>query len=260
MHRLIFPFLLIFLSFAQGNDLNAQKIKVVTLSIQDIDNKLVINYDFVKSKEKQHFKVTLQITSSSGNPITIKSLSGDIGEDIPGGPDKQIIWDYNADGIVLQDKINIEIFADLIIDESEPVKSISGGKAILLSTIVPGLGLSGLDKGKPYWLMGIAAYGTLGYSYILNKKANENYDSYLANTDKDINDELLSDSQSQNKLSKTMACTAAGIWGINMIWTAIKAKNRNKKNIGLLSNPNFNLYSVYEPFTKTSGLGIKLTF
>jgi hypothetical protein len=251
--------LIIFVAF-QGLDLYAQKIKVITTSIQDVDNKLVIKYDIQNQKPGQSFKVTLEVTSSSGNLLAVKSLNGDIGDNVEGGLNKQIVWDYNADGIVLQDNINIEIFADPIIDKNLPAKHIGVGKALMLSTICPGLGMSKIEKGKPYWLMGIVAYGTLGYSYILNKKANENYDSYIANTDKNINDELLSDSQSQNKLSKTMTYTAIGIWGINLVWTAIKAKNSKQKDLVITNNQRLQFYPGYDPWTKTTCFNLKLQF
>jgi hypothetical protein len=253
-------FLLLFILLClQGIHSNAQKIKLVTISIEEIDNKLVIKYDIVKGKENQLFNISLVISGSSGNIISIKSLKGDIGENIPGGHGKTIIWDYNADGIVLQDNINLEIFAEPIMNESIELKTVSTGKALFLSTILPGLGLSKTDQSKPYWLMGVLAYGSLGYSYLLNKKALDNYDSYLANTDEKLNDGLLSDSQSQNKLSKTMAYTAIGIWGINLVWTTLKAKNCKNKNL-VHNKKNFDFIAAYDPFTKTLGMNLKLKF
>jgi hypothetical protein len=259
MYKLIFSSLLFILFNLYGINMHSQKIKVVTISIQDIDNKLVINYDLVKSKETQQFNVSLEITSSSGNRISIKSLKGDIGNQVTGGTNKQIIWDYNADGIVLHDNINIEIFADPIIEKSLTI-NVSTGKALFLSTILPGLGITKIERGKPYWIIGVAAYGTLGFSYIMNKKANNEYEGYLANTDEKLNDELLADSQCQNKLSKTMAYTAIGIWGINLVWTAIKAKNSKQKKISSLNNKNFQFYTGYDPWTKTAGFNLKLRF
>jgi hypothetical protein len=251
--------LLISLILGLSLGLKAQKIKVVTTSIVEIDNKLVISYDLVKSKETQQFYISLEITSSTGNKISIKSLEGDIGNQVTGGTNKQIVWDYNADGIVLHDNINIEIFADPIIEKILTTK-VSTGKALILSTILPGAGLSKIEKGKPYWLIGTAAYGLLGYSYMLNKKANENYDSYISNTDKTLNDQLLSDSQRQNKLSKTMAYTAIGIWSVNMVWTAIKAKKSKAIDISYIKNKNLQFCAGYDPWTKTAGFNLKLRF
>jgi hypothetical protein len=260
MHKLLLKLTILLLFTTCSIHLYSQKIKVQTKSIEEIDNKLVVKYDLAKSKTDQKFNISIEITGSNGYILQTKSLSGDIGKNISGGTKKQIVWDYNADGIVLNETINIEVLADPIFEESLTIESVSMGKALFLSTILPGLGMSKIEKGKPYWLMGCAAYGTLAYSYILNKKANENYDAYLTNTDKTLNDELLSDSQHQNKLSKTMAYTAIGIWSISLVWTAIKAKNTNRKIISNLNNKNFDFYTGYDPFTKSAGFNLRLRF
>jgi hypothetical protein len=258
MIRLLITIVLTILLCLHGLDLIAQKIKVVTTSIEDIDNKLVIKYDFVKSKENQQFSVSLQITGSSGNMIPSKSLTGNVGDSIEGGTNKQIIWDYIADGIVLKDDINIEVIAYLL-PEIGSTSNVSMTKALFLSTICPGLGLSKIKK-RPYWLMGIVGFGCLGTSYYLNKQANKNYTSYIENNVDELNDGLLSKSQNQNQLSKTFAYTAIGVWGINLVWTAIKAKRNYQKTTSLINKQQFFFYSGVDPFTKTAGFSFKYRF
>jgi hypothetical protein len=238
----------------QGFELIAQKIKVVTTSIEDVDNKLLIKYDLLKSKAAQYFIVSLEITNSEGYPIPVKSLSGDIGDNISGGTNKQIVWDYNADKIIMQQDINIQVVAYL------KGEKVGLSKALILSTLWPGMGMYKKDKGKPYWMLGIAGYGSLGASYFLNKKANDNYDAYIRNNVDEQNDKLLSKSQNQNRLSKTVAYSAIGIWCINMVWTTIKAKNFKQKGVAMYKNQNLIFYTVYDPYTKTSGFTLKLNF
>lgn len=232
----------------------AQEIKVNTTSIEDIDNKLVIKYDIINSTEDQNFDITLQILTSARGVITTNSLSGDIGKNVKGGKNKQIIWDYTSDNIVLQDNINIIVAADLM------KNSVGIGKALILSAVCPGLGISTLDKGKPYWLLGVVGYASLGASYLFNKKANDNYNLYIKNTDESLNDGLLADSQSQNKLSKTMAYTAIGIWSVSFIWTAIRAKNKNQSTISMLNQQKIFFYTGVDPYTKTAGFSLKYRF
>jgi len=243
-----------------GINMLAQKVKVINTSIEDVDNKLVIKYNILHSKAEQTFNISLEITDASGSQIPAGSLSGDIGENVRGGSNKQIIWDYNSDRIVVNEMINFEIIARPMQAEITEVADIKTGKAILLSTILPGLGLSKMNKGGPYWLMGIAGYGCLGASYLYNKKANDSYTAYLENTDVSQNDELLSKSQSQNQLSKTFAYSAIGIWSINLVWTAIKAKKMKQKNIGQMSKQNMLFYAGYDPFTKASSFTFKMNF
>jgi hypothetical protein len=246
--------------FNSGLNLLAQKAKVANTSVEDVDNKLVITYDILNAKASQSFNVSLEITGSSGDVISAYSLSGDIGENVTGGSNKQIIWDYNSDRIVVNEMIYFEIIALPIQSGISEVKDVNTGKAILLSTILPGLGLTNIKSGGPYWLMGIAGYGCLGASYFYNKKANESYTTYLENTDASQNDELLSDSQSQNLLSKTFAYSAIGIWSINIVWTAIAANRLKQKKIGLINNRNLLLYAGFDPFTKASSFTFKLNF
>jgi len=254
MSKLIFTSLLALIISTKCFFAYSQKIKVDTKSIEEVDNKLVIKYDLLKSKTKQLFKVAIEITNKSGNAISISALSGDIGDSIKGGINKQIVWDYNADGLVLNEDVNIEVLAWLIPPD------ISLTKAIIFSTLWPGSGLSKTQRNGPYWLMGLAGYGCLGTSLYMNKMANDSYQKYLDNKVYEMNDELLSTSQSQNQLSKTMAYSAIGIWAASIVWTAVKAKNKKSKGISQMDKKQFIFYSGIDPFTKTAGFTMKFRF
>jgi hypothetical protein len=130
----------------------------------------------------------------------------------------------------------------------------------LLSTFYPGLGIYRIEKKKPYLLLGVAGYGCLATSIFLNIKANENYESYLNNTDDNLNDELLNKSQSQNNLSNTMAYTAIGVWGVNLIWTAIKVRKKNNLNLSKIDGKKVLLYSAYDPYSRTNSLILRYRF
>jgi hypothetical protein len=235
-------------------NLNAQKTQVLIKSIEDLNNKLIIKYDFADSKESQRFNVTLDITSSTGQIIHANSLSGDLGNRIKGGTNKEISWDYVADGIVMNGNLNFEVIAILTSANQNIAKS------LLLSTAWPGLGMTRVDKKKPYWIMGIAGYGCIGASVYLNKKSNDNYTTYLNNNIDSENDNLFNKSQSLNTLSKSLAYTAIGIWGINLIWTTIIINRKNKADIGFFNNQNLLFYSVYDPVTKIKGFSLKFNF
>ena len=78
----------------------AQNVKVETSNLEIVNNKLIIDYNFIKSKSTQRFTVWVEITKSTGEKINAQSFSGDIGDNLQGGENKQIIWDYNKDGII----------------------------------------------------------------------------------------------------------------------------------------------------------------
>lgn len=236
--------------------LNAQTVKIKTTNLKIENNQLVINYDFVKSKNHQRFNVWLEITKTDGATLNAVSVSGDIGSNIAGGTNKQAVWDYNKDGIILNEEINVEVIAEIV----KPSSNIAPGKAILLSAIVPGLGLSKIDGGKPYWIMGIATYGTLGASYLLNKQAVTDYNSYLETNDESQSDNLFNDSKSKQQLSKTMVYTAAGFWTINMVWTIIKAKKSGTSVASVYNKKKLLLFTGIDPFAKTAGFNLKYRF
>jgi len=254
MLKNILPILFLIVLNSLSLNLLSQEFKVHTTSIEVVDNKLVVKYDIENSTESQSFNVMLEISSSARSIISTNSLTGDIGEGVKGGPNKQIIWDYLADRIVLQDNINIIVTAKLMKTQA------SLSKVLLLSAVCPGAGLSSVQKGKPYWLMGIVGYAGLGASYLLNKKAKNSYDSYVNNKDESLNDGLLADARSQDKLSKTMAISSIGIWGVGLIWTALKAGNGKQKSITMLNRQRLFFYSGVNPYTKTAGFTLKYRF
>ncbi|RLD78886.1 MAG: hypothetical protein DRJ10_09645 [Bacteroidetes bacterium] len=248
-------FILTICLFFSGFELQAQSVKVETSNLEIVNNKLIIDYNFIKSKSTQRFNVWVEITKSTGEKINAQSFSGDIGDDLKGGENKQIIWDYNKDGIILNDDITVEVFANIT------VLGPGMGKALLLSTIFPGLGLSKIDPGKPYWLMGVVGYGLLGGSLLMNKTAVQNYEDYLNTEDPIDSEDLFSRSEENSKLSKTFAYSAIGIWAVNLIWTAVKAKNSQSAITGSLNNKQkVFLYGGLDPKTKSAGFTLKYRF
>jgi hypothetical protein len=251
--RLFLFFIFIILIGRHSNGLHAQDVKVNTTSIEDIDNKIVIKYDIVDSKASDRFNIAIEITSSTGQNIQPNSISGDLGNKISGGSDKQIVWDYTADGFVMKGNINIEIFA-------VPMANAGLTKSLFLSAIYPGLGIYKLEKKKSYLLLGVAGYGCLASSVILNMKANDNYQAYLDNTDAKLSDDLLKKSQNQNNLSKTMGYATLGIWGINLIWTAVKAKQKRNMGLSIQDKQRLQFYSSYDPYTGINCINLRFRF
>jgi hypothetical protein len=109
------------------------------------------------------------------------------------------------------------------------VKFVSRGKAVLLSAVVPGLGLTKLNNGGPYWVMAIAFYGAAAGSYIYNSLAEQNYTKYLDSRTEDERNSLHSTVQSQQQMSNVLMYTAGAVWLGNMIWTLA---NPNKTKFG----------------------------
>jgi len=205
-----------------------------TAEIQNISFKaqhdtLVVRYDIENAEKKELFDISLVITTASGKLIRPRSVSGDVGPSVEGGKGKVIYWDANRDQIFLNEGIEVEIEAVAL---GVPEKFVSRGKAILLSTFVPGLGISKLNKGGPYWIMAVASYGAAVGSVVFYYMAEDNFNKYLASMDIDERNTLHSKVESQNTISDILMYSAGAVWLGNMIWTLVQP-NKTKQEKGL---------------------------
>ena len=82
---------------------------------------------------------------------------------------------------------------------------------ILQSLALPGLGLSRMT-GKPHWLRGVAGYGCIAGSIILNRQAISTYDDIDDLEDYDDKNELFQKSLNRDNISEVLAYAAIGIW------------------------------------------------
>jgi len=239
---------LIFAIFFSLININAQSFKILTKGVKGVDDKLVVSYEFTKFKQKQNFNVWLEIKDSEGNKLNIKNVSGDVGENIKGGKNKQIIWDYLADNIVIDDNIGIEVKAELIIPE-KTISEITLVKALMLSAVVPGLGLAKVKQKNAFLAFSAITYGTAIMSVVFNKNANNSYNEYISGTELSTGSSF-SKSSSQKSMSNVFLYTAIASWTGNMIWTYLAAKN-NKSVIGLSDKNKVQFATGVNVYTKT---------
>jgi len=174
------------------------------------NNNLYISYDILHSKPTDEFSVHMRITDETGGEILARALSGDIGNQVKGGSNKQIVWNLTADEIVMNARIFVKIYAiAIVIPETDPVISLQEDDdpvedfqeesvvirdaeeglgppmnetqsfnrtfLILQSLPLPGLGLSRMT-GKPHWIRGVAGYGCIAGSIGLNRVAIDTYE------------------------------------------------------------------------------------
>ena len=187
-----------------------------------------IYYDFLDSRPGDLFSVWIEITDSAGSKITARTLTGDIGYNIPGGKNKKIVWDPVADEVFLDAEIFIQVFAEIISMREEPVpgKDISGittGGALLRTAVLPGWGQTKISQGKPFWLIGVAGYGCLATSIIYNQKAASSYNSYLSSYNIEKSETFYDNSVKEDNISKIFAYSAIGILATDLIWTTISS-------------------------------------
>lgn len=266
MRNIKFSFLsasFLLMLFIGSVDVNAQDFKIVTKTAEIIDDKVIITYDFTAYKQDQKFKVWIEIKNSSGSKLNIKSISGDTGKNIAGGKNKQIIWDFLDDKILIDDEIGIEVKAKLIVNEEpeiieeelvineKPKKTVSTGKVLLLSAVLPGMGITKVKQKKTYLILGVITYGTAAMSYVFNKGAYNNYTEYLNNETISTESDFFKKSSSQKSMSNIFMYTAAATWSANIIWTLIAASKNNNSTASLMKPSKINFTANINPYYKT---------
>ncbi|MCK4699019.1 MAG: hypothetical protein KAT38_01745 [Bacteroidales bacterium] len=261
-----YTFLIILIFLFQTSSLFCQSdFEVSSPKLFFAENRLTIEYDILNSVQKNLFTVWVIITDDTGNSLDPVSLSGDIGENIPGGMNKTITWNIEKDSLLL----NQEVFVEIRIEDITPrvkkkeifldntITPSKKGGLIFTSTILPGAGLTKINYSKPFWIIGIAGYGCIATSVIYNKKAADNYESYIKSYDIIESRNLFEKSQDQDRASKILAYTAIGIWVADLIWVTASVNKKNKL-ILMKRNQSFLIKTDIDPYTNSPIL--KLTY
>ena len=216
----------------------------------DFDGRqLSISYEFSGTKSSDQFYVWVELEKKNGEQVIMKALSGDVGDKVKAGREKQIKWIPENDSVFLNEVVSVEVKAERY------EKSFNKGSMMLLSTLMPGLGQTKISKGKPYWLTGVAAYGALAGGFIANSAYIKTYDSYSIEEDPIKRKELLNQAQSQSNISSALIVTGAALWAANLFWVAV-IPNRYQP----LKYINLSLNQSNGPFKGTTLLSLKLNF
>ena len=129
---------------------------------------------------------------------------------------------------------------------------------VLQSLALPGLGLSRVT-GKPHWLRGVAGYGCIVGSIVLNRQA--------VNTFNEINDlvyfdeinEAYDKSLQQDNISEILAYAAIGIWVTDFIWTLVGTSDLNKP-FYYSESRGFSFGSNLDPLTNVPLVSVRYRF
>ena len=210
-------------------------------------NQLIIFYDIITKNLTDQFYIWIEIKNSKGEIIKAKALSGDIGANVKAGSNKKIIWSPEQDSIYLDEEVFVEVKAE------KYVKSFNKGSMILKSMVLPGWGQTEISNGKPWWVAGIAVYGTLAGGYIYHKKYLDSYDSYKIQEDPLKRADLLDQTQKYLDISTVMLYSAVSAWAINVLWVALTPNKYQP-----LQHVKFSLYS--SPVPSNGGVLLSLRY
>jgi hypothetical protein len=210
---------------------------------------MVITYDITKYRKNERFSVSMKLISENGAVIIPQSVGGDIGNNITGGKGKTVIWNIRKDVVVMDQNVAVEVIA-----VPEPYQPIyfSKGKAVLLSAVIPGLGINKLQEGGAYWLFSVGVYGCLAGSAVFYQNAENTYKKYEASMITIDRNNLYSTVQDQKELSKNLLFAAGALWIGNIIWT-LATPNRTKTD---KKKPSFTTF--YDPLAGSACINIRI--
>ena len=232
-------FLLVSLFFYPDPDCAAQtESRIANPGVELKNNQIYITYNILNSVRSDKFDVRLEVTDSDGRTMEIDALKGDIGENISGGGDKEIQWDFEADSIYINADIYFQLYSKAItppevtVTRSESAESQSFNRTgiVIQSLALPGLGLSRV-RGKPHWLRGVTGYGCIAGSIVLNRKAFAAYEDYKTPGSAENASSLLAESTRQDNISEVLFYAAVGIWVSDFVWTIAGTSDLKKNSV-----------------------------
>lgn len=225
------------------------------------DNNLHIYYDILNSQNSDLFDVSLSIKDADNNIIHAAFLVGDIGSNVRGGENKHIIWDLSSDQVEIDGDVFIVVIAEQINPQYTEIKTEKTYKRsglILQSLLFPGWGMTRLS-GKPHWIRGVAGYGCLAGSIILNRSAASNYSDFQNATSIEEANSLLETSTRQDNISEALAYTAIGVWIADIIWTMVGTAGLNNQPSAMNSKGIF-IGTGFDQYSNTPLLSFTYTF
>lgn len=247
--------------------LNAQsKARIENVDFFPNGSTIFVTYDIVKAKSNETFKIWIDVYTESGQKIVPKALSGDVGENVQGGPYKRISWDMNADQVFLNEGVSINVLAESNLykyekkigqeSRTEKKEGISVGAALGLSLVLPGLGRRVATRKGAAYLWGVAGYGCLAGAYFMNNSAYNNYEDYKTANTTSERDDLYKKAKNYDLYSKVLLGAAATIWVVDLIVTGVKAGKVRKS----YADQKFSFNAGYDPRMQTTMLAVKYRF
>lgn len=227
---------------------SSQDFQITQLKLEFIDNQLIITYDIGGKNASGKYNVSIEIKRQDGKSIQPKAIAGDLGNNIKSGISKRIIWDLEKDSLYLDEDISVRLQGRKLSE------SYSRGSLLLMSTALPGLGQTKMT-GKPWWIGGVVAYGTLAGGIIYHKKSSDSFDLYRDEQDPLTRDKLSNQMDRESNISTTLFITAASIWVANIIWVAVAPYNSQP-----LKHTRVYVTPIIEPFYQGSMISLRVDF
>jgi hypothetical protein len=253
-----------------ANQIQAQSAaKIENIKFDAEGSKLAITYDIAKFKEGETFEIWVKIVTASGKTLVPVTMYGDVNKGVSGGTGKRIVWDVEADNAALDEEFSVEVYGRVdsksstqVANETEKEKpekvkgeGISVGKALAMSAILPGLGNRAVKGSGAQWLIGVAGYGCILGSIVLNNSAYNAYEDYKLADNAEDRDDYFNKAENNDKISRILIYGAAAIWVTDLIWTGIQAGKAGKS-----PDTKVSLNYYFDPVLKKPLLGFSYRF
>jgi hypothetical protein len=232
MMKLLSYFLFFYIFFIPK--IEAQTISNIRAELDALNSNIIIRYDFsLPSINKNKYKIEVFYSLDSGKTYSkpLEFVSGEVGNDIKPGNNKQISWNYfvefpDFDGQHIMFKIRARIDREY---EENRVLELKGAEQFWKSAIFPGWGDNQVRLKKNYWWVGGLAYGLAGSGLFMRLKANNTFDKYKNSTSVEQADNLFAQSNSQKKTANYLLLASGMIWLSDIALVLIKGGSNRKK-------------------------------
>jgi hypothetical protein len=230
-------FLLIVFGFCSLQLLaQVSSIENTRVSLSKTLDSLIVHYSVVGEAPVNN--VRLEVIDTTGNLLEVKTVYGDVGDNILPGDDKMIIWHMAADGFNKQNMIlNAMVVADLVVESFYEKEVVETPPVIIEPDKEPWVN---------WWFVAAGASATAGVlSYL---KSNSLYDDYgsIANTN-DANNQHAK--IKDYDLLGNIAFGLAGAFGVTGVIVQVK-HNKEKKELAI----------QYRPVKEGAGIGLVYKF
>lgn len=182
------------------------------------NNILKIKYNITGCKRGEFVDIILILLNAKGDTLRPQNITGDIGKMISCGLNKSIEWNLEKDKIKLDE--DTEVFIKGVKSIPASPEKLTRGNIVLSSLLVPGLGQKKAKGNSKYLFLGALGYGSLCTSVYFSLRSRDNKVKYN-NASGSSGDQIFEEWQKSYDLSKYFAYGAAGVWAVNMIWSAI---------------------------------------
>ncbi|MCP4312666.1 MAG: hypothetical protein GY790_15500 [Bacteroidetes bacterium] len=255
----LFLFILYIILLSEGPICLAQDSIQVSDPVLEIrGNTLYIFYEILNSTISEYFTVQVEITDQNEEIINAVSLSGDFGDQVPGGSKNEIIWDFGADSVYLNTDIYVKVYAAKL-GEVTSGHEFTRRSLIHQTVALPGLGLSRIREGKPHWLRGVAGYGCVAASVILNRMAISTFKDYKDQITLEDTEALYTRANRQDAFSEALAFTAIAIWVTDLIWIKLTTSGLQETPLYTTSR-GLSIGATIEPYSMAPMVGVRYCF